>query len=403
MRRRAKDDFEEVELEEQEFHTEISSAPLQDSAENIEEDTTSLMAYAGSDKTAAELIEQADMFIGYADYVQAETSLNQARLREPDNQQAITKSLFVLYKQQQADAFSALVEESNIDKNGSDWKDIKAWGLELMPNNALFHDDLIAEQDVNIESETSEALNEEKELTAEADEFEAVEDDATISLNLDDYATDSDEAETQVSSERQNDDVLEFDLGESLASESELSVDAVETEARDNIDFDLDAFSATEADELELDTDNTVSFDLEQVEQADEDRLEIDLSEFDLGEERDNELTESAVDNLSIDLDETSSSEHDDLAEFSIDTNLSADLSSMEFEALPDDAEEVEELDLGNDNIHEIDEAETKLDLAAAYIDMDDQEGAIGILKEVLADGNEEQQKRAQDLLNSIS
>ncbi len=49
------------------------------------------------------------------------------------------------------------------------------------------------------------------------------------------------------------------------------------------------------------------------------------------------------------------------------------------------------------------DEAETKLDLARAYIDMDDIEGAKDILQEVMDEGNDQQKADAQKLLDSIA
>ncbi|MBI3570637.1 MAG: hypothetical protein HY082_05985 [Gammaproteobacteria bacterium] len=48
------------------------------------------------------------------------------------------------------------------------------------------------------------------------------------------------------------------------------------------------------------------------------------------------------------------------------------------------------------------DEAATKLDLARAYIDMGDADGARSILEEVTAEGNPEQKKQAQDLVAQI-
>ncbi|WP_420795008.1 FimV/HubP family polar landmark protein [Methylophaga frappieri] len=62
-----------------------------------------------------------------------------------------------------------------------------------------------------------------------------------------------------------------------------------------------------------------------------------------------------------------------------------------------------QDLDFDLSGFDEIDEAETKLDLAAAYIDMDDAEGAKGILQEVLSEGSDEQKHRAQALLDTIS
>ncbi|MFG8974305.1 motility hub landmark protein FimV [Pseudomonas paraeruginosa] len=49
------------------------------------------------------------------------------------------------------------------------------------------------------------------------------------------------------------------------------------------------------------------------------------------------------------------------------------------------------------------DEAATKLDLARAYIDMGDSEGARDILEEVLAEGNDSQQAEARELLERLA
>ncbi|OGI48990.1 MAG: hypothetical protein A3B81_06915 [Candidatus Muproteobacteria bacterium RIFCSPHIGHO2_02_FULL_65_16] len=49
------------------------------------------------------------------------------------------------------------------------------------------------------------------------------------------------------------------------------------------------------------------------------------------------------------------------------------------------------------------DETATKLDLARAYIDMGDAEGARSILDEVMAEGNEAQKKQAQELASQLS
>jgi pilus assembly protein FimV len=48
-------------------------------------------------------------------------------------------------------------------------------------------------------------------------------------------------------------------------------------------------------------------------------------------------------------------------------------------------------------------EVGTKLDLARAYIDMGDPEGAKSILQEVVAEGDAQQKKDAQELLKHVS
>jgi pilus assembly protein FimV len=61
------------------------------------------------------------------------------------------------------------------------------------------------------------------------------------------------------------------------------------------------------------------------------------------------------------------------------------------------------ELEFDLSDFDEVDEAETKLDLAAAYIDLGDPYGAKSILDEVLNEGNEEQKLRAQAMLTDLS
>jgi pilus assembly protein FimV len=48
------------------------------------------------------------------------------------------------------------------------------------------------------------------------------------------------------------------------------------------------------------------------------------------------------------------------------------------------------------------DEAGTKLDLARAYIEMDDNESAHSILEEVAKEGTDSQKNEARDLINQI-
>jgi pilus assembly protein FimV len=75
------------------------------------------------------------------------------------------------------------------------------------------------------------------------------------------------------------------------------------------------------------------------------------------------------------------------------DTDLDLDLDLDETAILGDDA-----FDFGDEG----DTAGTKLDLARAYIDMGDQDGARDILNEVVAEGSTEQQKRAQAMLEEL-
>jgi pilus assembly protein FimV len=58
---------------------------------------------------------------------------------------------------------------------------------------------------------------------------------------------------------------------------------------------------------------------------------------------------------------------------------------------------------LGGGLSGEVDEVQTKLDLAQAYIDMGDTDGAKGIIDEVLAEGNASQKQAAMGLLSKLA
>jgi len=68
---------------------------------------------------------------------------------------------------------------------------------------------------------------------------------------------------------------------------------------------------------------------------------------------------------------------------------------------------DLDEGDLGDDDDFDFlagtDEAATKLDLARAYVEMGDSDGARDILEEVALEGNDEQKAEAQELLKNLS
>ena len=68
---------------------------------------------------------------------------------------------------------------------------------------------------------------------------------------------------------------------------------------------------------------------------------------------------------------------------------------------------DIDDTDLGDDDDFDFlagtDEAATKLDLARAYVEMGDGDGARDILEEVALEGNEEQKAEAKELLKNLS
>lgn len=144
--------------------------------------------------------------------------------------------------------------------------------------------------------------------------------------------------------------------------------------------------SAEEAFETDLDLDELASFDEESgVTEAASEAAETAHMELPEGLNLD-ELANNAAD---------AQAESDDALE-AVDAAPGADAMSFDESGSGDEFDLDEEL-FGNE-----DTVGTKLDLAKAYLDMGDPDGARGMLEEVLTEGNDEQRGEAEGLLAGL-
>lgn len=156
------------------------------------------------------------------------------------------------------------------------------------------------------------------------------------------------------------------------------------------IDADLEETAGPDAAE-ELAAETELHPDLEQLlDSADTDSSvvleEDDLAETDLGEVDDLEAS------ISHDLDAELDSELEDLLSGAGDNSVS----------LSDDSADDDAFD-GLNLLEGADEVETKLDLARAYIDMEDFDGAKDILQEIIKEGSTAQQQEANTLIDTLN
>ena len=177
------------------------------------------------------------------------------------------------------------------------------------------------------------------------------------------------------------------------------------SEARLSLVDDADRFEALltvdEAEQISEPTAESIEFDLGD--------LDDELEQLTLNAEAESSSDGSV---LEFDLDELNDvSELPDVdatlddIESSIDISLDHALDEITLDTeLPevDDDGLIEIGDHEPDLLNSVDEVGTKLDLARAYIDMGDPEGARSILDEVLLEGNENQVAQAHELLDQI-
>jgi pilus assembly protein FimV len=137
---------------------------------------------------------------------------------------------------------------------------------------------------------------------------------------------------------------------------------------------------------------------------------EAPAEDFDVAMDELSSFVDTGVEDSAADPGSESIFGEDAVSEDSLD--LDADLGEESLLGVPDSEPSEAELDLGLDS-DDSDDAEgpatasvgevgTKLDLARAYVDMGDPDGARSILEEVLQEGDETQKQEAQDLLGQI-
>ncbi|MET0065096.1 MAG: FimV/HubP family polar landmark protein [Candidatus Thiodiazotropha sp.] len=337
-------------------------------------------------------LSEADVYIAYGRYQQAEELIKQAIEKFPDRVELKQKLLEIYYSAKKSDAFTDLAQEMSDtgleDQNPDAWSKIASMGKELNPAHALFAGaaglaaaeglDEIADLGLDLDVPDITQIKETAPVSeAPVEEPEGLEEDFD-SMDLS-ALDDLDEMDSES---------LETDL--SLDSEFLNKMDGVEetqtTDDSDALDIDLsdldvDSIPAASTDSAAQPEEEPQPFDLSEIEDAVdaatsgvEDAIELEDSEN--LDNLDLESIEKELESLSTDLDNDETADADDLSLLQSHS---------------------ENLDLDS-----TDEITTKLDLARAYIDMGDNEGAKSILEEVIGEGSDTQQQEAKELLETL-
>ncbi|MBT2989973.1 MAG: hypothetical protein KME65_13550 [Candidatus Thiodiazotropha sp. (ex Ctena orbiculata)] len=330
-------------------------------------------------------LSEADVYIAYGRYQQAEELIKQAMEKNPEREELKHKLAEIYFSAKKSQEFNALAQELHDggleDREPDTWTKIAAMGKELDPSLALFAgaagvatggvvsgDDTLGDLGLDIASEP--VVDHQEEAQAQTQEPQASSDVEIDSMDLsglesiDEMDSESLEANLSMDSEFLN----KMESGETTPPQEE---DALDIDLSD-LDMDSNVEEAQQPFDLaDIEQDSDVSADVTAAGTSDA----IELEDSETLDNLDLESIERELEGLSSDLD----SEEPEADELSLLQSHS------------------ENLDLDS-----TDEITTKLDLARAYIDMGDIEGAKSILEEVSSEGSDTQQKEAQELLNSL-
>lgn len=311
--------------------------------------------------------------------------LQAAAGEEPDSPQAHLAYLRALYAAEDKDRFVE-ASQAMLDGVGGTthpaWMEVRAMGATLAPESGLF-------------GEAEAAADEELDMP-------------TVSLDEPDLEFDV------ADSGGDDDGGLDFDLDGVDDADDDLSLDigaetvpAADADGGDDLDLGLD--DAEPVAEL-ADDDTGDDLDLD---------FDLDGEGLDLGDEPltdDTTASASAEEDTEFELqsvtDEVAEAAVaaggaiEDTAEIDLGTVDDAGDTLAELESADEDLGDLglDDLDLDSDELFgDDDSVGTKLDLAKAYIDMGDPEGAKGMLEEVMAEGSDSQKEEAQGLLDNLS
>lgn len=299
----------------------------------------------------------------------------------------------------------SLTDEEDLRTGGSSYD--LSFDSESLPETKSQDDELSFDLD----------LDEEPALDLDSDALEfSLEDETEVSLD-----TESDLPEQSAAAPVADNDDFSFEF----ESNEDLSIDGESSELTDQDDLELslddesalgESLSEPSEDaieDLQLPEDQVDDFNLDmevgdldlaaldqEMEDLDADLGDLDFEADDAGvgkalSAQQPPVSVESTEDLTADLD---LADEEDVFDEALSGLADTDLGAEELPDLDDTADDDGDLDF----LADADEAATKLDLARAYIDMGDTDGARDILAEVAHEGNEEQRQEAVDLLSRI-
>jgi len=355
------------------------------------DDSAAPVAEASADETLTndDTISEAEVYLAYGLHGQAEDLLTKAIEQNPSNAEYREKLLQTYHAQGDTAAFEEHATKFHQDFGGADnprWGSICALGQELNAGNELF----IADEG-QIESlgkggrdapkmDSDDFLGDVEgggaEVISQVREFSSSEDEPSGDLGIDET------------------DLLDQSLDPGFAfDEKDLEATGDFTQVAEELNSESAANEST-AKPAAAEEDGIIEFDAPEITQLDTTQGVLGAAETEFGSAAD----ESIADDLSMDLNQLSDDIELDNTEMladgmDMDTNL-------EMPDLTSDS------DLTADSsaaFGDVDEMDTMMDLAKAYIDMGDNDSASSALGEIVKSGSPEQKTEAENLLHKIS
>ncbi|MGL6223391.1 MAG: FimV/HubP family polar landmark protein, partial [Steroidobacteraceae bacterium] len=342
-------------------------------------------------------LAEADFHMAYGLYDQAADLVQLAMKREPQRRDLKLKLLEIYFVWGNKDKFLELARDlhvSRTDAPAGEWDKVLIMGKQIAPGDALFSGNLTAASTDSLDMELHGAPG-------------------TLDLVIPDGnsgAPDMDLTESATTVARVDSSGLDFVFDEAVAGAGESAVlptiempriQADETMGDtqeltvDRLGLDIGALRGLEA----LDANDAIDARKRTTSDTIETTAMLPATRSLLDEENDDLLTSTALMRMA---DDTSLLPRDESLDALVDlSDATGELPAIDSTAFNKALSGNVDYDLGGEPAT-MSEVGTKLDLARAYMDMGDPEGARSILDEVLQEGNPTQRQEAERLIASL-
>ncbi len=369
-------------------------------------------AEAGQGETG-DVIGEAEIYIAYGRYGQAANLLSGALDNEPDRWDVRLKMLEVCVESHDEEAFAThaqyLLDHCDDEEVLLACRDLEA----QFDSNHVNLSDLDADPEADSSGDSA---------TADTAATVADDDSDILDLDLDDLDAGAGDAAAELDAGESIEQADELDFELEFDAEDEAAAPPAEEEPLDDavtdalggdlgIDFDPDRDVADDSvedtdaatSELEAAADEVVEDSMEDPREDSMEEVTEDLAdiEYDVADQAD-EIAAEDLDELLSELDVDEADEATAAGDTGLEAVPDASVASetaANAKAAPTEQDEDFDFDATADG----DINATKLDLAEAYVDMGDSDGAQDILSEVLEEGTPEQQQKAQEMLNRLA
>lgn len=366
-------------------------------------------------------LAEADVYLAYGRYQQAEELIRQAIQDHPDRDDCKLKLLEIFHASSNKADFENYAKElaaKGKQENKDFWRKVAELGRDINPDSALYNS--VATNNVAVFSSESEVLAENVLLSPVGEDDQAVEhkdepeEFGTATFEISDvdegesvFDTPSHEPIAQQPVETPTETKLEntkSDIDASVYGNEQGDDEKVsEFQNNDSLDFDLGL--ATGLKDKTPDTSDRETIEIAPSQKLD-DASKTENEEFDFNfdfikpESAETEPVvkiESKVESIDADRTLEFSFNKPDVSE---NDTLNFDF-DLDFPQSPS-AQKKPDSSFGVSDLTDMDEVETKLDLAKAYIDMGDINAAKEILDQVLENGSADQKQTARSLMEEL-